>query len=125
MSDAEDWALLINGIRRSFPAAAVKTDATMLKRGIDAEFQFLWFEVFADTTNNLLRDKDCDGAKAHLTYMSQKFGRGSDAVKKAVDSYVENLLFQFSEGDKKAAWKLFPANLKALYVAMWGEPVKL
>jgi hypothetical protein len=102
----------------------------MDERGWEAQYCFMWLETFADVTNGLLKGT-CSNpthlrdAQAHLAYMERKIVDGTASARRTIDvSYVENLMFQFSDKEKRAAWKLFPSNIKALYTAMWGEPGK-
>jgi hypothetical protein len=127
MTNEEEAQQLVASLTKSFPVAAKATVALMKKRGY-ANLGFLWLEAFADVTNQLLKGSYSDPkngreAQAHLASMGCKFAEGSAHIKSIIDTYyVENLMFQFSDKEKRAAWTLFPPNIKALYSAMWGEP---
>ncbi len=57
--------------------------------------------------------------------MELMIGEASASAKTVMNvSYVGPLMYQFSDKEKRAAWTLFPPNIKALYTTMWGEPGK-
>lgn len=97
----------------------------MLSRGFDpdGEFYYLWVEAFADTTNQLIRERNEQEFQKHLVFFSKQLDRGNDLIKKCIDvSYVENLMWNLENKDKKWAWPQIPKNLKRLYLVMWGKP---
>jgi hypothetical protein len=49
--------------------------------------------------------------------------RGDEATTRCIDvAYVESLMWDIKDDKlKQKGWKLIPTNLRALYVAMWGE----
>lgn len=115
----------IKSIRQELCDAAKKTDQIMLSRGFDpdGEFYYLWVEAFADTTNQLIRERNEQEFQKHLVFFSKQLDRGNDLIKKCIDvSYVENLMWNLENKDKKWAWPQIPKNLKRLYLVMWGKP---
>jgi hypothetical protein len=59
----------------------------------------------------------------HLSFMSQLLQKADAAVREYIDvSYVESLMWNLDEETTEWAWRLFPENLKSVYLAMWGEP---
>lgn len=66
---------------------------------------------------------DETSVRAHLTFISQQLAKADDDMVRVIDvAYAENMMFGLDVKTKRWAWPLVPANLKRLYVAMWGEP---
>lgn len=111
-------------LRNDFPDACRKTDEMMNKLGFEDEDDayFIWLETFADITNELIHQRLQTEVEAHLNFFSRQFEIGSESIKNYIDvSYTENLMWNLDTEDKKWAWRLFPENIKNLYINMWGE----
>ena len=116
---------LVEDIRNTFPADAKKADEMEIGLGHEIEWNLhhLWIETFADVSNNLIRNRLKHELEAHFNYFENQFNIGSESVKSCIDvSYVENLMWNLEQDDKKWAWPLFPQSLRSIYVAIWGEP---
>jgi len=122
-ANAEDFAGLqiVEAIRAAFPEDAEVTDAAL---GVEYEdAHYTWVERFSQLTTDAIRRGELTRAAAHLKHVSALLARGDDATLRCVDvAYVESLMWDIKdENIKREGWKLIPANLQSLYVAMWGE----
>ncbi len=131
MNTEDEIKNLVHSIRESLPEAADLANTFFKERGFDIkdefdiedELHYLWVEALADATNSFIKQNRMEEVKTLLQFMSSKLNEGSAPVKNCLDvSYIENLMWDLDEEDQKRAWPLFPENLKALYIAMWGEP---
>ena len=124
---AEDGEIerLVNAIKKACPEAATKATEIIAHRGFEeADYaNYSWLEAFAATTDSSLKSKNENEARSHMRLMSLELSKGSDPVKRAIEvAYIENLMFKFSDAEKKWAWKSFPANIKMAYESIWGDP---
>lgn len=114
-------AKMKEAVAARFPEEAKTTDAQL--EFYDADAYETWLERFCDTTNTAMAQRDEQRVAAHLAFMSQQLEHGDDEVHRAIDvAYTENLMWNLDTDAKRWAWARIPANLKRLYVEMWGEP---
>jgi len=122
-ADAEDFAGLqiVEAIRAAFPEEAEFIDAALGDEYENAHHT--WIERFSQLTTDAIRRGEFTKAAEHLKVMSALLARGNDATLRCIDvAYVESLMWDIKdEKVKREGWKLIPANLKSLYIAMWGE----
>jgi len=117
----ESVATMKDAIAARFPSEAEVVNARVIDYDHDA--YEMWLEMFCDTTNAAMARRDETLVRAHLTYVSQQLAKGDGDVVRAIDvAYAENMMCGLDVKTKRWAWPLVPANLKRLYVAMWGEP---
>ncbi|PXX44920.1 hypothetical protein DFR42_102132 [Undibacterium pigrum] len=77
---------------------------------------------FARLTTQAMRDGNQAVVQSHLKFMSGLLRVADEKTREYIDVYyVEELFFGLTLKQKKTAWSWLPANLKQLYVAMWGE----
>ena len=116
----------ISDIRKAFPDVGRAIDVWMEKQGFDEEDKAYasMFEAFSQETTNEMKRLNEGIVRSHLEYMSKKLSRASKKEYEYIDVYyVESLMWDINDkGIKKWAWALMPANLKELYVDMWGPP---
>jgi len=125
MSAEKDIDEFVLSIRKELPLESDLTDQKMLERGFDLEDELhhLWVEQLADVTNEFLRQKNFEEATKQLNFFASSYNSGNYHVKNCIDvSYAENLMWNLEPKDKKQAWLVIPRELKALYIAIWGEP---
>ncbi|MDP1978592.1 hypothetical protein [Undibacterium sp.] len=76
---------------------------------------------FARLTTQAVRDGNQPVVQSHLKFMSGLLRVADEKTREYIDVYyVEVLFFGLTHKQKKTAWPWMPANLKQLYVAMWG-----
>src|ERR1700744_5225545 len=108
-------------IAARFPEDAETTDAQM--EFYDEDAYETWLERFCDTTNAAMALRNEQRVHEHFSFISQQLQQADDDMRRALDvAYTENLMWNLDVDAKRWAWPRIPANLKALYVAMWGEP---
>jgi hypothetical protein len=114
---------IVKSVRAAFPDEAVLIDAMLFRDGYDEDACFTWLEHFSQFTTDAMGRRDFPKAMEHLDLLSQLLARGDERTKKCIDvAYVESLMWDVRDQKLKSeGWKLIPSNLKALYVAMWGE----
>jgi hypothetical protein len=114
---------IVHSVRAAFPDEAVLIDAMLIRDGYDEEAYFTWLERFSQFTTDAIGRRDFRRAMAQLDLLSGLLTRGDERTKKCIDvAYVESLMWDVRDQKVKfEGWKLMPSNLKALYVAMWGE----
>ncbi len=121
MRARETVATMRDAIAARFPNEAEIVDARMVD--YDADAYEMWLETFCDTTNAAMSKRDEKAVIAHLSFVSQQLARADEDMLRAIDvAYAENMMCGLDVETKRWAWPLVPANLKRLYVAMWGEP---
>jgi len=121
MNSRESVAKMKEAVAARFPEEAKATDAHM--EFYDADAYETWLERFCDTTNAAMAERDEQRVDAHLSFMSLHLEQGDADVRRAIDvAYTENLMWNLDVCAKRWAWPRIPANLKQLYVQMWGEP---
>lgn len=114
---------IVLSVRASFREAAEDIDANMLSCGYDEDATHAWLERFSQLTTDAIKRKDFDTARGHLSLMSRLLSSCGEEATKCIDvAYVESLLWDIrDETLKREGWKIIPANLRALYLAMWRE----
>jgi hypothetical protein len=123
--DAEDFAALqiVKAVRAAFPEEAAAADAMLFRDGYQEEAYFTWLERFSQFTTDAIKRGEFHKAREHLSLLSSLLSRGDERSRQCIDvAYVESLMWDIRDQKLKSeGWKLIPPNLKALYVAMWGE----
>ncbi|RQP25420.1 DUF7674 family protein [Piscinibacter terrae] len=122
-ADARNFADLqiVEAIRAAFPEDAEFIDSAL---GIEYEnAHHTWVERFSQLTTDAIRRGEFTRAAEHLKLISALLARGDDSTLRCIDvAYVESLMWDIKdESTKREGWKLIPANLKSLYIGMWGE----
>ena len=80
-------------------------------------------EEFARQTQRAVRGGDTSLAGSYLQFVSVMLSTSDSKQREYIDAYfVEGLLHGLPSAVQKEIWSLMPANLRPLYVAMWGEP---
>ena len=114
---------IVKSVRGAFSDEAALIDAMLLRDGYDEDAYFTWLEHFSQFTTDAIRRRDFRRAMKHLDLLSRLLARGDERSKKCIDvAYVESLMWDIRDQRLKSeGWQLIPPNLRALYVAMWGE----
>ena len=74
-------------------------------------------------TTDAMADRDEALVASHLAFMSDQLDHADDAVRTHIDVYyVESLMWDLDADGKRWGWERIPANLKRLYIDLWGEP---
>jgi hypothetical protein len=121
MEPRESVAKIKRATAARFPEEAEVVDAQMLD--FDDDAYETWMERFCDTTNEAMARRDGPLVHAHLSFMSQQLADADEEGRQALDvAYTENLMWNLDVEAKRWAWPRVPANLRQLYVDMWGEP---
>lgn len=123
-ASAEDLAALriVESVRAAFPDEAALVDAVLL-RGEYQDAYFTWVERFSQFTTDAIKRGEFSRATAHLNLLSALLAKGDEPTVRCIDvAYVESLMWDIKDDKlKREGWRLIPANLRALYIAMWGE----
>ncbi|WP_284620809.1 DUF7674 family protein [Aquabacterium humicola] len=123
-ADPEHLAALriVEKIRAEFPAEAAEIDEALARDGYVNAYH-TWVERFSQFTTDAIKRGDLTKATAHLNLLSRLLAQGDEFTLRCIDvAYVESLMWDVKdEKIKKSGWKRVPANLRALYVAMWGK----
>ena len=109
---------------RPFTRRPRVVDAILLQDGYDEDAYFSWLERFSQFTTDAVKRGEFTRAAEQLNLISRLLAAGDEATMRCIDvAYVESLLWDIADDElKREGWKLVPTNLRALYVAMWGEP---
>jgi hypothetical protein len=125
MAEESDAAnRVVERVRTAFPAEAQAVDAVLLQDGfVPLEAPNIWVERFSQRTTDALKGGDTARAGEHLKFISHMLDGADEPTIRCIDvSYVESLMWDIKDVKRKAeGWKLVPANLRQLYIAMWGE----
>ncbi|MEW6022475.1 MAG: hypothetical protein AB1807_10075 [Pseudomonadota bacterium] len=117
---------LVTALRARFPEEAALTDHWLRERGwdpADENTALSWVEAFADRTNEAVRRRDAEGVRAQTGFIAAAYRANPDALRVIVDvSYAENLLRECGAQDKRWAWRWIAADIRQLFVEMWGDP---
>lgn len=113
---------LVEAVRAAFAEEAASVDAILEQQGY-GDAPHIWLERFSQFTTNAIKRGDFTKATKHLVLLSRLVASGDEQTRRCVDvAYVESLMWDIKDDRlKREGWKLIPANLKALYVAMWGR----
>lgn len=97
-------------------------DAILLRDGYEGA-DFIWVERFSQLTTDAIKGRDFIKAEAHFKLLSRLLAGGDEATTRCIDvAYVESLMWDVKDDKlKKHVWSLLPANLRSLYIGMWGE----
>ena len=113
--------LLLN-IMKSFPDAAEHMMLIAKSHRSIANCTTEMVGEFARLTTQAMRDDNRQVAQSHLSLMSELLRTADEETREFIDVYyVEELFYGLTTKQKKHAWPWLPANLKQLYVAMWGD----
>ncbi len=108
-------------IAEYFPKEAEEVDAQMLD--FDDDAYEVWLERFCDVTSDAMKRRDAVQVDAYLSFVSQQLTDADEDMRSALNvAYAENLMSNLDVDAKRWAWPRVPANLKRLYLEMWGEP---
>lgn len=125
MDSDKEIKAFIQVIRSGLPETANWADALLHERGWELEDveDYLWVEALADVTNQSIHQRDERSFLGQVELVARQYDGGSKPMRNCIDvAYVENLMWNLPDHDKKWAWSRLPENLKKLYVAMWGAP---
>ncbi len=114
---------IVTAVRAAFPQEAALADEMLVRDEYDEDAYFIWLEHFSQFTTDAIKRLEFAKAQEHLNLFSRIVAGGNPAAVRCVDvAYVESLMWDIKDNQlKKQGWKLIPANLKALYIALWGE----
>lgn len=115
---------LVAAVRAVFPGEASAIDARLVQDGFEpGEAPHIWLEHFSQHTTDALKSGNTSLAEAQLKLMSRLLAGADEPTTRCIDvAYVEALMWDIKDVKlKRESWKLIPANLRRLYVAMWGE----
>jgi hypothetical protein len=109
-------------VRAAFPDEAESVDAVLEQQGHE-DAPHIWFERFSQLTTDAIKRRDFSKATKHVALLSRLVASGDEQTARCVDvAYVEALMWDIKDDKlKREGWKLMPANLRTLYVAMWGH----
>ena len=124
--DAPDAAAhcIVERLRAVFPDDAARADKRVSDQGFEpGEAPFIWVEYFSQLTTDAIKGKDFTTAGRHMREVSAILAGGDAEIARCIDvAYVESLMWDVRDEKRKAeGWKQVPANLRRLYVQMWGE----
>jgi hypothetical protein len=96
-------------------------DAILEQQGYE-DAPYIWLERFSQFTTDAIKRGDFGKASSQLALLSKLVATGDELTTRCIDvAYVESLMWDIKDDKRKCeGWKLIPANLRALYVAMWG-----
>ena len=124
MPAAERKAALhvVESVRATFPVEGARVDAILLQEGYDYAPN-IWLERFSQFTTDAIKQGNVALAAEHFTLFSALVAGADEATTRCIDvAYVESLMWDIKEDKlKRKGWQLMPANLRNLYVAVWGE----
>jgi len=114
---------LVEKIIAAFPDDSAVVDARVQSQGFEPkDAPYIWIEQFSQLTTDALKAGDTTKARSHLQLISGLLDSPDGASANCVDvAYVEPLMWNMSEEEKKQGWLAIPQNLRNLYVAMWGK----
>ena len=107
----------------TFPLEAKKADKVYYDLGFEEEDEAynIWFESFAEVTNELMKDFKTEAVHHHFSFFLLHLENGSDIIKKCIDvSYVENLFWGLDKEISDYYWALLPVEMQALYLDFHG-----
>ena len=114
-----------NTTRSKFPDLTKMADLKHIEMWgeIDPEFAYSWFESLANALNEeMFKDVKAVKYKELFNYISSNFNAGDKEVKNCIDvSFTENLFWKVPSEKAEPFWKLFPVNLRELYVNFHGK----
>jgi hypothetical protein len=113
---------VVDALRASFPKEAVLVDQALLSSGYE-DAPHTWVERFSQCTTDAIGRGEFSTAEQHLKLVSTLLAHGDENTHRCVDvAYVESLMWDIKdEKIKRQGWRLIPANLRTLYMDMWGE----
>jgi len=114
---------IVGAVRTAFAEEAAAVDEILLRDGYDEDAYFTWIERFSQFTTDAIKRKDFEKATGHMNLLSRVLDAGNQATIQCIDvAFVESLMWDIKDEKlKREGWRLMPSNLRALYVAMWGE----
>ena len=114
---------IVELVRSAFPEDAALADGLLLRDGFDENAHFIWLEHFSQLTTDAIKRLEFTKVNQHLNLFSHIVAGGDEPTVQCIDvAYVESLMWDIKDDKlKREGWKLIPANLRTLYVAMWGE----
>jgi hypothetical protein len=122
--DTQAARRIVKSIRLVFPEDAAAIDALLLQDGYEvSDFTYPWIDWFSQFTTDAIKKRDFLKAEKHLKLLSHLLEGGNAEITRCIDiSYVEPLMWNIYDNElKKEGWKLFPINLRVLYLDMWEE----
>lgn len=109
-------------IKKQYPAISAQADKEYARRWgdfMDAEYySYSWFEALANALNGEMnRGVPVEEYRSLLSTISDKFEKGDEDIKKAIDvAFVENLFWRVTGSKAANYWAALPENLRRLYV---------
>ena len=83
---------------------------------------FQWIEKFGYITRDLLRNRQYEQAKVYLDFMDKALRGATPELKDTIEvGYVENILYDLTQQQKKDAWKYLAEKTKESYNSLWGS----
>ncbi len=113
---------LVARLRDALPEVSAAVDAWLAQRGIDLDDgPYMWLDGLSNLTMEALKAGEFERASACMKYMSALVEEGDEATIRIVDvGYVEGLLWDMDDRQKRRAWRHIPAPLRKLYADVWG-----
>lgn len=114
---------LVEKIIAAFPDDVAWVNARMQSQGFEPnEAPYIWVEQFSQRTTDTLKARDNAKAELHLKLMSNLLLTADVPTAKCIDvAYVESLMWDMEDEEKKQGWLLIPQNLRDLYIETWGS----
>lgn len=114
---------LLLGVMKVFPDVGKRMKRCAREIGGVSFSTTRMMNEFSLMTSEAMRDRNEQVVQAHLSYVSNLLIGANEKVHEYIDVYyVEELMYDLDEQSKQWGWFRIPENLRALYVAMWGQP---
>ncbi|MBB2488123.1 hypothetical protein H5407_23090 [Mitsuaria sp. WAJ17] len=114
---------LLLGIMRTFPDVGKRMKRCAREIGGVSFATTRMMNEFSSMTSEAIRERNEKVAREHLAYVSRLLAEADDKVHEYIAVYyMEDLVYDLDEKSKKWGWTIIPEDLRALYVAMWGQP---
>ncbi|MBL8261763.1 MAG: hypothetical protein JNM58_04995 [Xanthomonadaceae bacterium] len=123
-SDERHEAKIVDRIRAALPQTALEVDAWLSARGMSIEDgEYMWMDGLSNLTMEALRLGEYDRATTHMRCLCALLESADEATIRFIDvGYVEGLMWDMDDKQKKRAWPHIPGPLRELYVDFWGQP---
>lgn len=119
----EIWMInLVQEIKKQFPEVIddIKEEQYQTSMGWSC---FGWIEQFGLMTRDLLRKKAYGQAQMYLNFMDRILKTDDQDKKNILETgFVENILWELTPEQQKAAWKYVPERTKKSYALIWSVP---
>lgn len=123
-SDERHEAKTVSRIRAALPEAALAVDAWLSARGLSIDDgEYMWMNGLSNLTMEALRVGEFDRAGVHMRCLCSLLESGDEATIRFIDvGYVEGLMWDLDDTQKRRAWPHIPDPLRELYADFWGQP---